>query len=37
MSKRQRLRTGVQAASEWTTERVWALGYFIRLTLASRS
>ncbi len=36
MSTRQRMRSGMQAATEWTAERVWALGYFIKLTLASR-
>ena len=36
MGKSQRMRSGMQAATEWTVERVWALGYFIKLTLASR-
>ncbi len=36
MGRDSRMRTGVRAATEWTAERVWALGYFIKLTLASR-
>lgn len=31
-----RVRAGLLVATEWTAERVWALGYFIKLTLASR-
>ena len=37
MERRKRMSDGVRAATEWTAERVWALGYFIKLTLASRS
>ena len=36
MSRTRRMRNGMQAAGEWTAERVWALGYFIKLSLASR-
>lgn len=37
MDRRRRVGDGVRAATEWTAERVWALGYLIKLTLASRS
>lgn len=37
MSKRSRMAVGVRAAGEWTAEKVWALGYLIKLTLASKS
>jgi hypothetical protein len=36
-NKRSRVKAGVRAASEWTAEKVWAVGYLIKLTLASRS
>lgn len=36
MDTNNRMRVGLRIASEWTAERVWALGYFIKLTLASR-
>jgi len=36
MERTDRMRAGLRIASEWTAERVWALGYFIKLTLASR-
>lgn len=36
MERRRRVGAGMRAATEWTAERVWALGYFIKLTLASR-
>ena len=35
--KRSKAKTSVRAASEWTAEKVWAVGYLIKLTLASRS
>ena len=37
MERRNRMGAGIRAATEWTAERVWAVGYFIKLTLASRS
>lgn len=37
MQKNKRIGAGVRAASEWTVEKVWAVGYLIKLTLASRS
>lgn len=36
MDRQSRVGAGIRAATEWTAERVWALGYFIKLTLASR-
>lgn len=36
MDRNGRMRVSLRSASEWTAERVWALGYFIKLTLASR-
>ena len=36
MDTDNRMRVGLRAASEWAAERAWALGYFIKLTLASR-
>lgn len=37
MNKRSKMRAGMRTASEWTAEKVWAVGYLIKLTLASRS
>ena len=36
MTKSQRVSNGMRAAGEWTADHFWALGYFIKLTLASR-
>ena len=36
MSKSQKVSRGMRAAGEWTADRFWALGYFIKLTFASR-
>ena len=33
----ERMKGLARSAGYWTTDRVWALGYFIKLTLASRS
>jgi hypothetical protein len=37
MDRRRGISTGIRAASEWTVEKVWAVGYLIKLSLASRS
>lgn len=37
MDRRRGISTGIKAAGEWTAEKVWAVGYLIKLTLASRS
>ena len=33
----EKFREIARSAGGWTADRVWALGYFIKLTLASRS
>ena len=37
MHKRSKVGERVRAASEWTAEKFWAVGYLIKLSLASRS
>ena len=32
-----KMRGLARSAGDWTADRVWALGYLIKLTLASRS